>query len=90
VNALASRGGLPPQAVDLLPALAGPIDNGVESFTHSQVARIVQSQAFADAWVQANRVAHDELVKALTGQGDTITVQGDAVSVDLAAFIQTV
>jgi hypothetical protein len=56
-----------------------------------QVAKVVQFQAFADAWVQANRLAHDELVKALTGQGGSaVTVQGDTVSVNLAAFIQTV
>jgi hypothetical protein len=91
VNALTSRGNLPPQVADQLQALAGPIANGVESFTRSQVARIVQSQAFADAWVQANRTAHDELVKALTGQGGgAVTVENDTVSVNLAAFIQTV
>jgi hypothetical protein len=91
VNALTSRGGLSPQVAGQLQALAGPIANGVESFTRSQVARIVQSQAFTDAWVQANRLAHDELVKALTGQGGgAVTVTGDSVSVNLAAFIQTV
>jgi hypothetical protein len=91
VDALTSRGNLPPQVADQLQALAGPIANGVESFTRSQVARIVQSQAFADAWVQANRLAHDELVKALTGEGGgAVTVTGDSVSVNLAAFIQTV
>jgi hypothetical protein len=91
VQALSSRGNLPPQVADQLQALAGPIANGVESFTRSQVARIVQSQAFADAWVQANRLAHDELVKALTGEGGgAVTVTGDSVSVNLAAFIQTV
>jgi hypothetical protein len=91
VDALTSRGNLPPQVADQLQALAGPIANGVESFTRSQVARIVQSQAFADAWVQANRLAHAELVKALTGEGGgAVTVTGDSVSVNLAAFIQTV
>jgi hypothetical protein len=91
VTALTERGTLPPRVADQLQALAGPIANGVESFTRSQVAKIVQSQAFADAWVQANRLAHDELVKALTGQGGgAITVQNDTVSINLAAFIQTV
>jgi hypothetical protein len=91
VDALASRGGLSPQLASQLQALAGPVANGVESFTRTQVARIVQSQTFADAWVQANRLAHDELVKALTGEGGgTITVENDTVSVNLAAFIQTV
>src|SRR5215211_1341983 len=41
--------------------------------------------------VQANRLAHEELVKALTGEGGgAITVENDTVSINLAAFIQAV
>src|SRR5215216_3661900 len=41
--------------------------------------------------VQANRLAHEELVKALTGEGGgAITVEKDTVSINLAAVIQTV
>jgi hypothetical protein len=91
VEVLTERGSLPPQLADQLQALAGPIANGVQGFVRSQVARVVQSQAFADAWVQANRLAHQELVAALTGEGGgAITVADDTVSVNLAAFIQTV
>jgi hypothetical protein len=68
VDALAERG-LRPQLADQLRGFAGPLGNGVQSFTRTEVGKIVASDAFADAWVQANRVAHDELVKALTGQG---------------------
>jgi hypothetical protein len=90
VDALADRG-LPPQLAGQLQALSTPIANGVQSFTRTQVGRIVQSPAFADAWVQANRLAHEELVAALTGEGGgTITVENDTVSINLAAFIQTV
>jgi hypothetical protein len=90
IDALASRG-LSSQAADQLQGLAGPIANGVENFTRSQIARIVSSQAFADAWVQANRIAHQELVKALTGEGGgAITVENDTVTVNMSAFIQTV
>src|SRR5215218_5770829 len=57
----------------------------------TQVERVVQSQAFEDAWIQANRVAHEALVKALTGEGGgAVTVEGDTVSLNLAPFIQTV
>jgi hypothetical protein len=91
VGALAQRGNLPPRVADQLQALSTPIANGIQSFTRSQVGKIVQSQAFADAWVQANRAAHQELVKALTGEGGgAITVENDTVSINLAAFIQTV
>jgi hypothetical protein len=94
VDALAARvegRGLPPQAAAALEGLAGPIANGVQGFVRTQVERIVQSQAFADAWVQANRVAHDALVKALTGEGGgAVTVANDTVTLNLAPFIQTV
>jgi hypothetical protein len=83
--------GLAPERAAQLQALAVPIANGVQGFTRNQVGKVVASDAFADAWVQANRVAHAELVKALTGEGGgAVTVENDTVSVNLAAFIQTV
>jgi hypothetical protein len=91
VGALSERGNLPPQIASQLQALSGPIASGIQSFTRTQVAKVVESPAFADAWVQANRLAHAELVKALTGEGGgAITVENDTVSINLAAFIQTV
>jgi hypothetical protein len=91
VDALADRRDLPPELVTRLQALSVPIANGVQSFTRTQVGKVVQSPAFADAWLQANRLAHEELVKALTGEGGgAITVENDTVSINLAAFIQTV
>jgi hypothetical protein len=90
VSALSERG-LPPRLAEQLEALSGPIANGVESFTREQVGRVVASDAFANAWVQANRIAHDELVAALTGEGGrAITIENDTVSVNMAAFIETV
>jgi hypothetical protein len=89
-DALAARG-LGPQLADQLRGFAGPLASGIQSFVRTQVHKIVQSQAFADAWVQANRVAHQALVKTLTGQGDgAVTVEGDTVTLNLAPFIQTV
>ena len=83
--------GLPPQAAAALQGLAGPVANGVQGFVRTQVERVVQSQAFEDAWVQANRVAHEALVKALTGEGGgAVTVEGDTVTLNLGPFIQTV
>jgi hypothetical protein len=90
VEALAERG-LRPEVASQLQAFAVPIANGVQSFTRSQVGKVVESDAFAGAWVQANRVAHDALVKALTGEGGgAVTVENDTVSLNLAPFIQTV
>jgi len=90
IAALTERG-LAPALAGQLQALAGPIANGVQGFTRDQVAKVVQSDAFANAWVQANRVAHAELVRALTGEGGgAVTVENDTVSLNLSAFIETV
>jgi hypothetical protein len=90
VNALENRG-LSPQVTDQLRGLVGPVASGVQSFTRTQIGKIVQSDAFATAWVQANRAAHASLVKALTGEGGgAVTVKNNTVSVNLAPFIQTV
>jgi hypothetical protein len=90
VDALDERG-LRPQVADQLRGFAGPLASGIQSFVRTEVGKIVQSQAFADAWVQANRVAHQALVKALTGQGgEAVTVEGDTVNLNLAPFIETV
>jgi hypothetical protein len=90
LDALAERG-LPPALAGQLQALAAPIADGVRGFTRTEVGKVVQSDAFADAWAQANRVAHEQLVAALTGEGGgAITVENDTVSLNLAPFIQTV
>jgi hypothetical protein len=91
VDAISSSGRLPPATTSRLDSLVGPITDGVRNFTQSQVAKVVQSQAFADAWVAANRTAHVSLVNALTGDtSGPVTVQGDTVSVQLATLINTV
>jgi hypothetical protein len=87
-DALDTRG--LPRAAEGLRALAGPIASGVQSFARTQVGKVVQSDAFANAWVQANRIAHAELNKALTGQGGAITVADDTVRVNLAPITETV
>jgi hypothetical protein len=90
-SALGQSDVLPPRVADQLPALAPLVANGVRSFTEDQVRKLVQSDVFASAWVEANRIAHQQLVAALTGEGDgSIQISGDAVSVNMAAFLTTV
>jgi hypothetical protein len=90
VDTLAKQG-LPPDRVAQLRSLEVPVANGVESFTHSQIAKLTSSAAFANAWVQANRLAHDALVKAMTGTGGgAVTIQDDTVTLDLGPLIHTV
>jgi hypothetical protein len=90
VDALSTRG-LPPRVTTGLHALSGPLSDGVQSFVRTQVGDVVASDAFADAWVTANRSAHQALVAALTGQtGEGITIANNTVSINLGPFIQVV
>jgi hypothetical protein len=51
----------------------------------------VTSPQFANTWLQVNRTAHAELVKALSGQGgSTVKVSNGQVVIDLAPFIEIV
>ena len=90
VGALEDQG-LPPQAAATLDALSGPLASGIQSFVRERIDALVQSDAFADAWTEANRVAHAELVSALLGEGDgAVTVDRGTVSVNVATLINTV
>ena len=90
IDALQQRG-LPPRAVASLTALTPPLAAGVESFVNNQVRRVVASDAFADAWAQANRVAHNQMVAVLTGEtGEAVSVSGGTVQLNLAPVIDAV
>src|SRR5262245_50684927 len=91
VDALSDRG-LPPRAATSLSALITPLTNGVNNFIHEQVQKLVESDAFAAAWVQANREAHAQMVALLTGDTEdgAVKVEGNAVKLNLAVLIETV
>ncbi|MDH2416011.1 hypothetical protein [Nocardioides sp. CER19] len=90
VGALSQRG-LPPLAATSLQALSGPLANAIQDFISRQVTAIVQSDAFSQAWEQANREAHTQMVAVLTGKGsDTVDVSNGVVSINLATIIETV
>jgi hypothetical protein len=82
--------GLPENAAATLSALTGPLATGIRSFIHDRIEALVQSDAFEQAWVEANRTAHSELVAALTGEGGgSVEIDEGAVSVNLAVLINT-
>jgi hypothetical protein len=90
VTALEDRN-LPPTAAATLRALAGPLEAGVRDFVGQRIEAVVQSDAFATAWTEANRTAHEQLVAALLGDSDgAVQVENGAVSVNLAVLINTV
>jgi hypothetical protein len=79
-----------PRVGALLDTFAPSLASAVTGFIHSTVHKIVTSPAFARAWVQVNTVAHQTLVKALSGRGGAITVSNGQVTIDLAPFINIV
>jgi hypothetical protein len=90
VDELSARG-LSPHVAAPLQGMAGPITNGVENFTHSQVAKAVHSPRFAQAWDQVNRVAHEQVVNVLSGsQQGAVTGQNGAITVNLAPVVAQV
>jgi hypothetical protein len=85
------RQGLPPEVAGALQGLSTPIAGGVESFTRDEVAKIVASPAFATAWDQANRAAHEQVVTVLSGQqGGAVSAQNGAVTLNLGPFVAQV
>jgi hypothetical protein len=78
---------LPPRAA----SLAGPVSTAVQNFVHNTVLKIVQSPQFYDLWVAANRVAHSNLVKVLTGSGSgVVTSKNGVVTLDLSQLLTKV
>ena len=77
------------RAATLLSNFSGQIAGAVQGFVHSTVATLIATQAMANAWVQVNRAAHQQLVTALSGRpGGAITTSNDQVVLNLAPFIQ--
>jgi hypothetical protein len=72
----------------LLSGASGPLASGVDGYVHSGVQKVITSPRMAEAWTQVNRVAHDQLVLALSGRGHPgIVVRGGEVTLDLAPLI---
>ena len=75
----------------LLKSFSSSIASSVNGFIHGQVHRIVSGPRFAAVWVRANTLAHQQLVKALSGRGGgAVTVSNGQVVLGLGPFIADV
>jgi hypothetical protein len=75
----------------LLQTFGPSISSAVTGFIHGQVHKIVTSPQFARVWVQANTAVHEQLVKALSGQGgSSVSVSNGQVVLSLGPFINLV
>lgn len=91
LGVLAEQDNMPPRVADALPALAVPLSQGIENFTHSQAERLLASPAFETVWDEVNRVAHTQVVALLEGnEGGAVSAQDDTITLNLGPIIEQV
>lgn len=89
-DALVAKG-VSPALAQALTLLQSPVQDRVESLVSRVVDRIVTSDAFAQVWTNANRIAHTQLIRLLEGDTSVLTQQENGqVVVDLSALSSTV
>jgi hypothetical protein len=74
----------------LLQGVSGPLASGVAGFVHSRIHKIVTGPRMANAWIQVNRVASQQLNAVLSGRGGkngALGVSNGQVTLDLAPLI---
>ena len=74
----------------LLSSFSGAIASGVSGLIHTVVAKIVTSSVVKNIWIHGNRVAHTQLVRALSGQPSALSVSNGKVVIGLGPFIDEV
>ena len=75
---------LPPRAQPL----AGPLTGALRQFAEQVAGRALDSPALEDAWAQANRTAHELLLNLLEGDGELVSAEGGAVTLDLRGLLE--
>jgi Na+-transporting methylmalonyl-CoA/oxaloacetate decarboxylase gamma subunit len=75
----------------LLTTFGPQIASAVTGFIHSTVHSVISSPQAARIWVQVNTVAHQGLVKVLSGQGNgAVSVKNGQIVLNLGPFIAVV
>jgi hypothetical protein len=75
----------------LLSSFGPQIASSVTGFIHSTVHRVISSPAAAKIWVQVNTVAHQSLVKVLSGEGGgAISTSNGQITLNIGPFIAEV
>jgi hypothetical protein len=91
LETIAGQPDVPPRVATLLPTLAVPLTDGVESFTRDQVDGFLASDEFASLWAEVNRAAHEQVVALLEGdQGGAVSAQDDQITLNLAPIVAAV
>jgi hypothetical protein len=75
----------------LLNTFGPQIASSVTGFIHSTVHRIISGPRAAKIWVQANTVAHQAVVKVLSGEGNgAVSTKNGQIVLNLGPFITVV
>ena len=75
----------------LIRTFAPSLSSAIAGFVHTQVHKIITSPQVANLWLQINRTAHAQLVKVLSGQGNSaISTSNGQVILDLGPFINVI
>jgi hypothetical protein len=91
LQTIAEQPDVPPRVATLLPTLAVPLTDGVESYTRTQVDDFLASDQFASLWTEVNRAAHEQVTNLLEGnQGGAVTAQDNQVTLNLAPLVAAV
>ncbi len=70
--------------------LAVPLSTAVRDFVDEQVGAFLASDAFADLWVESNRVAHEQALGVLRGESDVVRAEGETVTLNLLPVVNAV
>lgn len=81
-----ARQALPDQA----DFLAGPITQSLKGFVRDATQRLVASSRFQKVWVKTNRVAHEQAIKLITGEGNAAITESGEVTLDLGGVMGNV
>jgi len=77
------RSVLPPQ----LAPLAGPAAGGLQLLAGQLVPKLLGSPAVQQAWLTANRLAHEELLRILDGGGNVVSTRAGVVTLNLYPLV---
>ncbi len=72
--------------------LSGPLTSALRTFVEQAALRVLLTSQFRDLWIQANKLAHTQVVNALTGNdgGAVVTSKNGTVSLDLSSVAKLV
>jgi hypothetical protein len=74
---------LPPQAS----ALAGPAAGGLRQLAQQVVERALGTPAVQAIWAEANRAAHEQLLKVINGGGNVVSTDEGEVTLKLGSLV---